>query len=691
MLHHLLSSGFFFFLSALAILGQSPAQTPPTAIKLIGKSKGNQVWLRYAPTTPVLWQIANQNGYQLERFLMKPDGSLEGPVRLTEQPIKPLTKAEFDQQSDPHSGMVGEIIYNEEFMKGVNADDPVQILKQYKEMENRFGLALFVCDISAPAAQAAGLMAIDKKVSIGQRYAYRIKIAGTLPTGISYEPGTIVVDVEAEKPLIAPEDLRFEAGDQQVTLGWPIFTHIGVYTAYIIEKSIDGKQFKPVSDLPFTNLTKEDNPDYAYFIDSLANNNTLFYYRIKGLTPFGEVSPSSKVVTVKGKDDMTGALVIDTALAKNNRQITISWRFPKEFSSSIKGFVVSRASKHDGAYLDLNTKPISPSVNQFTDTPSGYNHYYVVRALDKQGQEATRSFPYLAQLEDNQPPQVPKGLEGQIDDKGLAKLNWKNVPDADLLGYRVFKANHLREEFVEVTTSILGKPTFTDSVNLNTLTKEVYYKVIAVDKNFNTSDYTPPLKLMRPDKIPPAPAIFTKAKMNLEKEEINLEWENSPSTDVARMRLMRKSKKDTNQFLLKEWKATQIPSAYTDNAGLLGQTYTYLLEVSDSTGNTSHNISPSVFFETGVRKAVGNLSGVADREKRKIRLSWQYEALEVVKTIIYRASGNYPMRILETLEGNPGQYEDKDITLNTTYIYKIKLFFKNGIQTQLSTGIRVAY
>ncbi|MDQ3394530.1 MAG: hypothetical protein M3512_10535 [Bacteroidota bacterium] len=279
-------------------------------------------------------------------------------------------------------------------------------------------------------------------------------------------------------------------------------------------------------------------------------------------------------------------------------------------------------------------------------------------------------------------------LSGAIEVNGQATLTWKPNTDADLLGYRVFKSNSLSDEFVEVTREILSRPTYKDSVNIRVLNKKVYYSVIAVDKNYNTSDYSAPLTLDRPDIIAPAVPVFTKVEVR--KEDILLEWIKSASNDVAKYELSRVSKTDRLTRLMKTFYPTDTSKTYTDRFVEQGKIYQYVLTAYDSAGNFSEVKSREVYNETGVRKAVANVKVGVDREAKHIDFKWTNEA-PALKCFIYRRINDEPLTLYQTIEGNIENFKDKQVTINNTYIYKVQLIYAKGIKSQLSEEVKVIF
>src|SRR5690606_14306047 len=94
-------------------------------------------------------------------------------------------------------------------------------------------------------------------------------------------------------------------GDKSVMLKWDFESYAEHYTSFMIERSEDdGKTFKPVSDKPITSLNEkaEESPvGSMFYIDTLADNNTEYQYRIAGVSLFGETGPYSKIVKGRGK------------------------------------------------------------------------------------------------------------------------------------------------------------------------------------------------------------------------------------------------------------------------------------------------------------------------------------------------------------------------------------------------------
>ncbi|MDJ1482607.1 hypothetical protein QNI16_19055 [Cytophagaceae bacterium YF14B1] len=686
------------FSTFLYVIGQLPvhSQSPQPGLKVLAKPHKGAVLIRWAPTTPLLWKRGNESGYLIERYTLKPDGSFEelgGGKLMTTQAIKPISAAAFDEleKTEPKAAIVGEMVYGTDFSPALSTDKPADILKKNNEQENRFGMALFICDVSQPSAIAAGLLWIDKTVLPGKRYVYKVRLAAPAKDGSTLE-GSAIVNSSEEQKLLPPDRFKVEFKDRRARLSWPIFLHQGVYTAYVIEKSSDGNLFHPVSDLPYTYVSLEENPEYAYYTDSLETNEQVYHYRIRAITPFGEITEPSAVVHGQGMPEMAGMAVIESAQVKENKQVTLQWRFPAELQKKISGYFVSRSSKPGGPYQDIHKKLLPSTQFTYQDQPTSQNTYYQIRIIGKDGKELSRSFPYLVQLEDQIPPAVPARIQGTVTDRGIVSLQWQANTDTDIQGYRVFRANSLSEESIEVTRRILTKPVFTDTISLTTLTSQVYYRVVAVDNNFNTSAYSPAFALSRPDKVPPVAAVFTQTEIRT--DSIVLRWIGSPSRDIASYRLWRQGNEPSDTITLSSWRVTMDKQSFIDTKVSPGKSYHYILDSKDSSGNITKAESREIYFETGFRDAVSWLTPSINREKRKITLNWNNESFkdkEIVKLILYKKEDNAPLSICQTLTGSVNSWEDLQVALNHRYTYCIKVYYKDGAQSRLSKPLQLVY
>ncbi|MFN8809218.1 MAG: hypothetical protein ACK5WO_06715 [Cyclobacteriaceae bacterium] len=674
----------YFILLTLptTVLGQS---TVP-GIKLLVKSKPEGVWLRWAPTDPTVWQLANKHGYRIERFALLPDGNLENPtgVAMTPTPVRPANQSESIAlaTSVPEAEALSEILYGTESMSGARAP----ILNQRAESENKFGVALLICDLSRETARAAGLFFVDQTAEKGRRYIYRVKLNFELK-GFSIEPGIAVHTHGPEEPLPRHTELKGDFRDRTAALSWPTLLDKGIYTAYHIERSISGGPYERMTDLPYVHMSEKPGNETAFFVDSLRENGVEHAYRIAGVTPFGEVGPFSNEAKGRGRESLVGFLVLREIEIRENRIAFLEWEFPQPAERLIGGFRMARSPDAEGPYEDIGAL-LNPTVRKGMDEPKTNNSFYIVRALDNAGNELTRSFPFLAHLEDNIPPVAPAGVRATISSKGRVTIQWEQNQESDLQGYRVFRSNSANEEVVEVTRSLLSTSEFADSVELVQLNRKIYYRIAAVDQNFNVSDYSDWVWVLRPDVIPPAKPVIVSTRMA--DGGIRLDCTPSASIDVAVYQLVRHTIDDSVRVVLKQWPVTRQDFGFEDKQLELGKTYRFQLIAKDSAGNSASDLSGELLYETGVRPAVGELAYNVDREKKEISLKWNSSA-GAVKTLVYRRINDGKFTLYQTLAGTATAFSDRQLAINNTYSYRLQLVFKSGVKSEISKVVTATY
>jgi fibronectin type 3 domain-containing protein len=461
--------------------------------------------------------------------------------------------------------------------------------------------------------------------------------------------------------------------------------------SYKIERSDDeGKTFKPANDQIFVNTRNDENiPERTFYVDSLPQNYKVYFYRVRGMTPFGEIGPPSEAVKGVGLGSSKGAIaVIELAHEYSDGSgAYIQWRFPKDMRSTLSGFYVAKAKSAKGPFINITENMLAATADIYIDKKPDPVNYYVVKAVSKDG-SMTTSFPSLLQLDDSTPPAVPAGLAGVISPNGLVTLNWTANSEPDLTGYKVFKANSLNEEFVQVTKEIIRSNQFTDSINLNTLTKNVFFKVIALDNRFNASEYSTALELQRPDIVAPASTQFSRVEPN--NGSIYLEWLQGVDDDIQSYQLFRTQGQDTTFTLVATIEATDSNLSYSDKAITPGTTYRYKLVVNDQAGLQSTSTFVNVTaIDYGIRPAITDIRTTVNRESREIRLQWTYKGTGISGFRIFKAVKGSPLRLYKFVPTN--QFIDKSLIINNKYIYSIIAVFENGAESEMSDEVTIEY
>lgn len=643
-------------------------------LSCIALVRNDSILLRWAPSSFTLWQAGIRYGYIVKRYTIArngtflPDG-LNNSIVLTESPIRNFSEEQFEILSltDHRASVIQEAIFGKESSALPDDQEFQTFMKSYEEKEVRLGFALFMCDMSPVLAKSAGLLFADKKITPGERYAYSVMPAG-LPDGILVEPAVVVVDAGIPADLPSIIDVQAVFTDRAVRFRWPLDINKGVYSAFILEKSMDGKIFHPVSDLPLVNFSENVDQDYFIYTDSLENNNEKVWYRVSGISPFGETGPASRVISGKGIPDFSAYASIDTAWINEKKQIVVKWRVTESEGPGFRQIDLLRSANHDGPFEPVNKRPLTAGVRTFTDNSPWQINYYQVK-LTGEDNVFSYSFPYFIQTEDNSPPAAPAMLSGKVDSSGIVTVIWKENSEADLLGYKVFRSNSSVEEAVSLGQGIVQSNIFHDSISINTLNKKIFYQVVAIDKNYNASDYSSPLELSRPDTIHPAPATIIRISSNAEK--IQISFENSPSDDISGYVLYRQAESDSIPEKKEEWKI--LPDSFADFFSGKVQRLEYKLVTIDNAGNSSAN-TRQVY--AGVTKSrTVKLSGAESADGTTITLKWEVpDSFQPGKTVIYRGTGDSPIAAYRTITGSAMMFADEDIELSSGYTYRVLVY-----------------
>lgn len=662
-------------------------------IELLARPFSDSVVLRWAPNNSLTWEQANKTGYLLEKVTIMRNGELlTQPERivLTQTPYlpHPLYKWEGPVKENKYAAIAAQALYGETFeVQNKTATDAYSLITKIKERDTRFSFALFAADQSPEVAKLSGLWFTDKNVKKGEKYLYRIYLAGNViaDTGIAY------TGPDEFQPLPKPIDVMAEFKDRKVDLTWNQKYFLRIYNAYILERSEDGKIFSPVSEEPLVNLIPGDNtaPDLFYKTDSVPENHKTYYYRVKGINSFGELSPPSDIVSGQGHSGIEANPYFTERTVINNEKVVLNWDFPSDSVGDIDGFKIFRSSNPKVGFKPVSSG-ISVSSRSYTDEKPGISNYYIVSAYNGYGDEV-RSAPVFVQLIDSVPPATPYGLNGMVDTTGNVSIHWKPNKDEDIFGYRVYRANYANEEFSQITVSPVQDTFFIDNITLKTLTSNVYYKIMAIDLRLNHSSFSDALELKRPDKIPPVSPVFTSVKST--KEGVYLQWVNSTSADVKDHFLYRSIPGSNEWKLIAAFGISDSVISYIDNDADLEHYCKYTLMAKDYSNLESTPARPveGKKIDTGIRPGLENVFTEVDRIKGVINLAWKKPEGEVYRYLIYKAKEVGDLSLYTSISGNDVSYSDSNLNPNTKYKYSVKIIYADGSQSGFSKQIIINY
>jgi hypothetical protein len=656
-----------------------------STIKAIGNTDSCHcsIRLRWSMNDPYAWKLANSYGYSIDRYTILRNGQLiltPEKSRITTVPIKPRPIKDWEAicQTDDNAAIIVQGIYGEDFEIAGSSSKLVEIVNQSNSLTQRFTFSLMAADRSFDAACMAGLGWNDSTVKRGEKYLY--KIYPNIPKDkIVCDTALVFIGSDEISSLPKPIDVYATYSDQSVLLSWDIKVLKSYYSTYLIERSEDGVHFKALNQLPFSSLNDESGKESGrvFFTDTIQNNH-IFSYRIKGISPFGQYGPPSDVMQGKGKTTLAFAPHINSAQIINDSTATIGWEFPEEGTVLVDHFELNRSANNADnsftqviSYIDATQREIKYS--QLLPA-----NYFVITAVDKNGNKRN-SFPYLVQPIDSIPPTVPTGLTAQIDSLGTVSLQWAANKEPDLLGYTILRSNNKTEEPAIINSKPQTENTFEEKLNLNTLNSKVYYSVLALDRRMNQSKPCQPIEVIKPDRVPPSSPVIIDSRVSAN-GKTTLSWINSSSDDVVSHRLYRKTEQDTvwtTVATISDLRITQFEDTLSASEGTL---LLYSLWAIDRSNNISEpspvwKVIASAKQQTGQLK---NLRADMDRTNHSITISWKTNSTDIAEYTIYKAKNNEPFSTLQVIPGTHTFYTDTDLAVSNMYRYAVRATLKNG-------------
>jgi fibronectin type 3 domain-containing protein len=683
---------FFLGIASLVYIRTNAQNAIEPSIKLIVRSFEDSIVLRWAPNTPFAWQLLNQYGYRIERYTLVRDSVVlkDKSQKILISGLKPfeLTRWEPHAKKDNMVAIAAQAIYGKSFTVSNNKSMSVgDVINLSREQESRFSFALFACDVSSSAATLSGLRWVDKGVRKNEKYLYRVY--SVVPENeLKINFGFAFVATAEVAKLLPPREPTIKFSDRVALLEWEPNPLRDMYIGYYVERSDDGKIFKRISKLPIAPiLDKNGNFQAMNKFDSLSLNEKEFYYRIQGLTPFGDVGPYSNSVSGQGISPIkVRAFITDYKIVKEGK-VLVSWKFPKENEKEIKGFDLERSNKTDGTYIALNKRPIDPTQRSFEDASPNNTNYYRVLTIGKSGQKVT-SHAYLVQLQDSIPPVMPSGLKASIDTTGIITLAWNKNIEPDLAGYHIYRSNFSTSEFSRISKNPIRENSFIDTLNLQTLTNKVFYKITAIDTRQNPSAFSSTIRVIKPDVVPPVPPQIESVRSM--PNGIRICWIKSASEDVGVHRLFRKDPSSQNWVEVRPFFRSDS-TCFIDRPSTKNL-YQYKIVAEDSVMHQSNSpVFSAKLTEDGIRPIINDISAEINRTQKKITLSWKYKVDGVAKYQIFRAAGEEKISLLKTVTDKNSYYEDFNLVTNSSYKYLLKVIFKDGSESKFSKPVTIEY
>ena len=695
------------FLIILNLAVSLPAQVDSTLMEeaevehliLTGKNNGQQVILRWAPESAAGWHLGNYYGYGVEKLCFKDTSELRvaqyeslTPGGLKPWPLEKWASIASGENEDKYAAIAAQAIYGERNKSALDNTE-ASFIEKAREFQNLYAIAMLSAEYSAQAARASALRWEDEAPAPGTSCFYRVYCLARDPD-LPMDTAYWVINGDVIDEMIPVEISKTEENEKEIILRWDRQLE-QFYSSWIIERSDDGgNTFTPLNENPYIDSEQAElgvGLQWISYVDSLDKNYRPYSYRIRGINTFAERSHPSPAVIAMGRDRTPPPLpenIQTRELAPG--QMLIQWEMPVE-SADLQGFLLSRAEDINGSETALTTEILPQETRSFIDT--GYdplkNNWYLVYAVDT-AFNASVGLPVYGTIIDSIAPVIPAGFTGSIDSNGCVDLHWDLGPERDLYGYMLYYANAADHIFSNVTNLAIQDTFFRDTIPLNVLTEEIYYKLVALDHARNQSGFTDILELKKPDIVPPVAPVFH--HYDIDENGIHLKWYNSDSHDVTDQVLYRKEMDGPAwEVLFKTGVPQEESGKYTDSSVLPDVYYTYRLQAFDDDGLSSE-FSDSLTLkgiDFSVIPPVETLTAVFDSLSNSILLDWVYPTTHNGRFHVFKSENSGPFHVVASLDTETRQYKDEQITKNGVFEYTLMVTLGEKKQSDFSPAVRI--
>jgi hypothetical protein len=629
-----------FHLAIFSTLCMAQTETK-SSVALLGRSYSDHIVLRYFATSPILFNLAYKVGYTVEKAVYT-----EGvaPEKLNYFPIKgspfirwkdDLWMTAFKNLSKADSvelklaGLAMTISDpNVKPTPGDMMKDGLKSLRdQLDDADMKYAFALVAAGRSILAAEGLAIRVTDNEVDQSKIYVYRVRI--NQPVADPKNDWTylkIKCENFNEKYLKNDTVVKLVEGDKSISFSFP---ESDTYYAFNVERSDDnGGTFKKITTTPSIKLKPHGytgKSDYG-FSDPNLTNYKKYRYRVLVSTLFADELVLSEFNAMPRDKTPPPAPAFKSANHIKPGQVELKWEMNPKITSDLKGFTIKRSDKEDGNYTTISKGLLPVNAESYIDETfdkEGLN-YYVVEAVDTAGNKS-QSFPAYVTLIDSIPPAVPVIASAKIDSLGKITIKIKPNTEKDFMGYQLQKANAKEHDFsvvLETFKDSLGSSTFIlyDSTTLKTLTKKIFYKVIAFDTHFNQSEASKIIELTKRDTIPPVSPLIT--GFNITDTTVVITFVNSASEDAIRNILLRREvgviKYDTIFS-----NGNTLVTRFIDKKIVGGKQYEYAMMAKDD-GGLSSKMSGSIQLKTLLNNRIPApiLKGSYDAKTKQVSLSF---------------------------------------------------------------------
>lgn len=685
-----------------------------TKIKLLARSYGDSIVLRWMPEDYVSWKYLAYHGVNVLRIDIDKPGFEVDTVAYA---LKPLSEEQFRAkyaENDSNALLAQGVLYGEGRLDYAQTKDKPGTfsagMEYNSEQDISFAFAMLVAEWRKDLARDLAVGIVDRNVKPGARYQYIVQPTVWENGGILlFEPGFI--EYMVNKPYEAPEyGITLQdsiISPRKVNVYWYDDKH----SSFEIERREKGQtEWQRITDKPFITMLGEDDVyGYNVYNDSVPAFG-LYEYRVMAHDPFGDLTSPSKVHETNIYDN-------EPPTAPNLKYIQvyrpedgdlmakvmakIVWE-KDVIEEDLNGYIINYSNEQvtGKQWIALNDDLISPNDTTCTlDVTHLTTGAICMTAVDHSGNEG-RSLIQMIRLTDYKAPDIPDSLRATVSADGNILIEWNPCADDDIAYYDLAFANDTTHTFLQLNEGGIPDTWYTDSLALNVNQKYIYYKVRAVDYSSNMGLWSPWIQVKRPHITPPTQPHLDRSGHS-DAEGMHMEWIVGTDADMDYHVAYRGLSQDGPWEVIGRYDADSLRDCgyritIDDNPPYDRENrYYYYVESFNSSPFTSKSLAVS-WLHAGpkVVKAGIELAGDYDERSKLTKLAWTTGRLPIDAPYYYcvyrKGPGEDKFKFMISVASDKAEYADNLLGKGETAQYYVMIQWRDGRQSSVSNTVTVS-
>lgn len=528
-----------------------------------------------------------------------------------------------------------------------------------------------------------GIYAVDKNVSAGDRWQYRVSDVNAAGQ-VSSPHISVPVVFPSNLPFPPVRTLRVQEHDSLIDVYWSIGRgHHAARSLEVWRREGHDGAFQKVDSISFF-LVVGDSVQARWRDTTVMPDHQYAYYAVPRDVFFNRGTPSD-TVTAYTVPLLSLPLPDSLRAVGTEDGIRVSWHYAEpDRARSIR---VYRSMSLDSGWVQVAELPTRDTA--FTDPwmPPMRIVYYRLTVTGVRGEESPATGAALAYFKSSLAPAPPAAVTVTAGDAGPV-VSWAPSHDA-LRGYRVYRTDApvdtVSPELTWAVASPLlppGDTLFVDSAQLAT-GRTYTWVVRAISTSGVPGEYSNPVQLTTATAPPPVP---TGLHGRTDGSAVLLGWDDLTQTDpvVSGYIVLRRADGDTVATRLTPQPIPVPHNAFRDTTVQPGHAYAYSLRSIDYLGRMSERagaVQLRVPVSRPLPPAARALPGAGG-----VTIEWDPVTRGTVR--IHRYVRGARPRVIAEVPGQTGHHEDTTVKPGQRYFYRLSLVV-DGVESALGQEVSI--